>query len=321
MQTAGGSLRWPQNTERRAGGYSYVIITPARNEAQFIDMTIKSVVRQTIQPAKWVIVSDGSTDGTDEVVKKYAAQHDWIELVSKPERRERHFAAKVDAFNAGYARVKDLEYEVIGNLDADISFDDDYFEFLMSRFAENPRLGVVGTSRREGKVTYPYRLTSVEDVSGACQMFRRACFEAIGGYRPLSFGGIDLIAVLSAQAEGWQTRTFTEKIYLHHRKVGSAQRTGFCERLLHTGRKDYLLGSHPAFEVFRSVYQMKNRPYIVGGVLMLVGYLWAMLRSVDRTIPEELMDLRRNSQMQRLKGILQRTLTAPSRWSGRKSTI
>jgi glycosyltransferase involved in cell wall biosynthesis len=292
---------------RRTAGYSYVLITPARNEAQFIDLIIESVVRQTIQPAKWVIVSDGSTDGTDELVMKYAAQHDWIELVRKPERKERHFAGKVEAFNAGYARVKDLEYEVIGNLDADVSFDDDsYFNFVMSKFAENPRLGVCGTAYREGNSTYPYRFTSIEDVAGACQMFRRECFEAIGGYRPVRFGGIDVIAVFSAQAGGWQTRTFTEKMFLHHRKVGSAQTEGVFRRLLHHGGKDYILGSHPAWELFRSVYLMKNKPYIVGGVLSLVGYLWAMLRGADRAIPEDLMQMRRKSQMQRLKRILRR---------------
>src|SRR5437667_7544125 len=129
----------------------YVLISPARNEALYIGKTIESVIAQTVHPVKWVIVSDGSTDGTDNVVKKYAAQHDWIELVRQPQRMERHFAGKAAAFNAGYARVKDLEYEVIGNLDADISFDEDYFAFLMSKFAENPGLGVAGTPYREGK--------------------------------------------------------------------------------------------------------------------------------------------------------------------------
>ena len=111
---------------------SYVLITPARNEAQFIELTIKSVVAQTVLPLKWVIVSDGSTDGTDDIVRKYAADHPWIELVRMPERRERHFAGKVHAFNAGYARVRDLVYEVIGSLDGDISFGEDHISSLAS---------------------------------------------------------------------------------------------------------------------------------------------------------------------------------------------
>src|SRR5271166_5699577 len=107
---------------------TYVLITAARNEAQFIELTIKSVVSQTVRPRKWVIVSDGSTDGTDDIVSKYAAEYPWIELVRMPERRERHFAGKVHAFSAGYAKVRDLDYDVIGNLDADITFDEGYFD-------------------------------------------------------------------------------------------------------------------------------------------------------------------------------------------------
>src|SRR5271157_5677714 len=146
---------------------TYVLITPARNEAEFIEKTIQSVISQTILPLRWVIVSDGSTDGTDDIVTKYAADQPWIELVRMPERRERHFVGKVHAFNAGFARVKDLSYDVIGNLDADITFDDRYFDFLLNKFAENPCLGVAGTPFEEESGHYDYRFTSITHVSGA----------------------------------------------------------------------------------------------------------------------------------------------------------
>src|SRR5678815_3413419 len=152
---------------------SYILITPARNEAEFIDQTIRSVVMQTVRPVKWVIVSDGSTDGTDEIVSAYAADHPWIELVRMPERRDRHFAGKAHAFNAGYARVTSLDYDVIGNLDADISFDPDYIEYLLKKFADNPKLGVGGTSYQERNMPqYDYRFSSTDFVPGACQLFR-----------------------------------------------------------------------------------------------------------------------------------------------------
>src|SRR5215831_20853265 len=155
----------------------YVLITPARDEAEFIELTIKSVVAQTIPPAKWVIVSDGSTDGTDEIVRRHASEHPWIELVRMPERSERDFAGKVHAFNAGYARVRKLPYEVIGSLDADISFDDDYFAFLLHRLEQDCRLGLVGTPFKEASgAVYDYRFVNIEHVSGACQLFRRVCF-------------------------------------------------------------------------------------------------------------------------------------------------
>src|SRR5580658_3519556 len=141
----------------------YGLITPARDEAQHIEGTIESVVKQTVRPGKWVIVSDGSTDGTDDIVRKYTLDHPWIELVRAPERRERHFAGKVHAFNAGYARMKGVEYEMIGSLDADISFDQEYFSFLLDKLAADPKLGLVGTPfRDESRPPYNYRFVSIE---------------------------------------------------------------------------------------------------------------------------------------------------------------
>ena len=284
---------------------TYVLITPARNEADYIERTMKSVVGQTWPPLKWVIVSDGSTDGTDDIVRKYAADFPWIELEQMPERRERHFAGKALAVNAGYKRMGELQYDVIGNLDADVSFEPNYFAFLMERFAENAKLGVGGTAFREGNLSYNYEFVGIEHVSGMCQMFRRECFEAIGGYPAIRSGGIDLIAVLSARAKGWETRTFVERTFVHHRSQGGALHTGLRERL-HMGRKDYLLGNHPMWEVFRSVYQMAQKPYFIGGFLVLASYFWNAIRGVERTIPEELMALRRSDQLKRLKLVMQR---------------
>jgi len=281
---------------------AYVLITPAWNEKDFIERTIESVLTQTIRPLRWVIVSDGSTDGTDDIVKNYADRFDWIELLRQPDRTERHFAGKVHAFNAGYAKVKDLDFEIIGNLDADTSFEADYLGFLLDRFAENPQLGVAGTIFWEGNSICDYQFNSLEDVSGACQLFRRECFQAIGGYQPVKTGGIDLIAVLSARSKGWQTRTFTEKVFMHHRETGSGQRKNLLGKF-RAGRNDYLLGCHPVWEAFRSIYHMKNRPYVVGGVLLLIGYLWTMLCGNKRTMPAELIELRQNDQMQRLWNI------------------
>ncbi len=284
----------------RRSNLTYVLITPARNEAAFIGDTIKSVVGQTVLPVKWVIVSDGSTDGTDDIVKKYVAEHRWMEFVRTPDRKERHFAGKVDAFNAGYARVKNLDFGVIGNLDADITFEEDYMSFLIDKFAEDQELGVAGTPFAEGLFQYNYAFVSIEHVSGACQLFRRACFEEVGGYTPIKGGGIDWVAVTTARMKGWKTRTFLGKKCLHHRKIGTGKSGLFASRIK-VGEQDYYLGGHPFWEVFRSLYQMRFRPHIIGGLLVLTGYVWAFLRGVDRPISEELVAFRRREQMERLK--------------------
>src|SRR5271168_3851293 len=284
---------------------TYVLITPARNEAQYIELTLQSMAAQQYPPLRWVIVSDGSTDGTDDIVRKYAANNPWIELVRMPERRERSFAGKAIAVSTGRKKLGELQYDVIGNLDADVSFDPDYFAFLMDRFAENRKLGVAGTAFREGDLSYNYEFVGIEHVSGMCQMFRRECFEEIGGYAAIRSGGIDLIAVLGARAKGWETRTFVEKSFVHHRSQGGALHTGLRERL-HMGRKDYLLGNHPLWEIFRGLYQMAHRPYFIGGLLVLWSYFWNSFRGVERTIPKELMALRRRDQMKRLKLVMQR---------------
>jgi biofilm PGA synthesis N-glycosyltransferase PgaC len=279
---------------------TYVIVTPARNEAQYIELTIKSVIAQTVRPLKWVIVSDGSTDGMDEIVSRYATDHAWIELVRMPERTERHFAGKVHAFNAGYARMSGLQYDVVVNLDADVSFDEGYFSFLLQKLAEAPSLGLVGGRLVDVTSNKHYKVADLEYVSGPCQVFRQECFEAIGGYRPLKSGGVDVVAVLSSRAAGWQTRTFTDKPYYHHRPMNGAQMKGLRERL-HRGRMDYLLGSHPIWEIVRGVYQMGNRPYVIGGMLILVSYFWNFLSGVEQTIPRDLMAYRRKDQMARLR--------------------
>ena len=288
----------------------YALITPARNEAAFIEEVIKCVVSQSQPPLKWVIVSDGSTDGTDEIVNRYAAQYPWIQLVRMPERRERHFAGKVTAFKAGQERLEGLNYDVIGNLDADITFDDQYFAFLMARFQENPRLGVGGTPFCEGNEQYDYRFTSVEHVSGACQLFRRQCFEDIGGYTPIKIGGIDLVAVISARMKGWQTRSFLEKTCMHHRKMGTAKRSALMVAFK-GGQGDYMLGTHPLWEFSRTFYQMTKPPIIVGGFARWAGFSIAMILRKQKLVSAELVRFRRAEQMQRLRDYVSKTLGFP----------
>jgi glycosyltransferase involved in cell wall biosynthesis len=281
----------------------YVLITPARNEEAFIEKTIESVAKQTILPLKWVIVNDGSTDDTGNKVRRFLGKYPWIELIEFPVRKERNFAAKVFAFNAGQENVKNLDYEVIANLDADTSFDADHFEFLLNEFRKNPRLGVAGTIFKEdGYSSETDSFEGENHVSGQCQLFRRQCFEEIGGYRPNKAGGIDWMAVTTARMMGWQTRSFREKWFFHHRKLGTAER-GRLKSSFSYGEKDYYLGGHPVWEALRVAFRMTRKPYLIDGAALGSGFLWAFVSRQKRAVSKELMKFHRKEQMRKLKTI------------------
>jgi poly-beta-1,6-N-acetyl-D-glucosamine synthase len=282
----------------------YLVITPARNEEAFLELTIQSMLKQTVHPVRWLIVSDGSTDRTDEIVARHAAQHDWIELFRMPERKTRDFGGKARCFNTGYARIKSLPHDVIVSLDADITFDPEYFEFLLGNLEADPRLGIVGTPFAEDGHTYDYRYSSADHVSGACQVFRRECFEVIGGYTEAKGGGIDVIAVLTARLNGWRTHTFIEKTCEHHRPMGSANNRLKITMNYKLGQRQYCLGFHPLWQLFRSVYQMTKKPYVTAGAALAVGYFWALLRRVPRPVSPELVAFQQHDQMRRLRKFL-----------------
>jgi glycosyltransferase involved in cell wall biosynthesis len=282
----------------------YVLVTPARNEQALIKKVLDSMIAQTAVPVRWVIVDDGSTDGTAAIVESYAGRFPWIELVRRPQNAERSFAGKVRAFNAGYERVKSLQYDVIGNLDADLSFDTQYLEFLMGKFEADPDLGVAGTPfLEEGYDSAKDSFEGGNHVAGGCQLFRRECFEEIGGYVPNREGGIDWIAVTTARMMGWRTRSFPEKRFQHYRMLGTAER-GVLASLFSYGEKDYYLGGSPVWQIFRIPYRMMKRPYVIGGLALLSGYCWAALRRMKRPVSPQLMKFHRGEQMNKLKAIL-----------------
>jgi biofilm PGA synthesis N-glycosyltransferase PgaC len=293
---------------RRESAVNYVLITPAKNEEVFLEMTIQSMVRQTVRPLRWVIVSDGSTDRTDAIASEYARQYPWIKLVTRPPRVHRHFSGKVEAFNEGVRSVSDLDFDVIGSLDADLSFVPDYFEFLLSKFADDAQLGIAGTPFEEEGATYDFRFSTVDHVSGACQLFRRNCYEQIGGYVPLKDGGIDVVAVLTARMKGWRTRTFTERWTVHHRPMGSAVAASKFQANYKLGRRAYGLGFHPLWQLFRCFYQMTRRPYVSAGVALGLGYFSAMLGRTERVIGDDVVAFQRRDQMKRLRAFLRSRL-------------
>jgi glycosyltransferase involved in cell wall biosynthesis len=287
----------------------YVLITSAHNEEALITKTLDSMVAQTLLPERWVIVDDGSTDHTAEIVESYAKRHPWIELVRRVQDRNRNFASKAHAVNTGLERANSLQFEILGNLDADVSFGPDYMEFLMQKFSEDPDLGVAGTPfTQEGH--YDSARDSFEGenyVAGPCQLFRRECFQKIGGYVPNQAGGLDWIAVMTARMKGWKVQSFSEKRYHHHRALGTAEK-GALRALFSYGEKDYYLGGSPVWQLFRVAYRMAKKPVLLGGLALLSGYCWAALRRVKRAVSPELMRFHRREQMKKLRAIFRAIL-------------
>jgi glycosyltransferase involved in cell wall biosynthesis len=282
----------------------YVLITSARNEEKFITKTLDSMVVQTLLPERWVIVDDGSMDRTAEIVESYAKRHAWIEAVRRVQDPDRSFASKAHAVNAGLERIQSLEFEIMGNLDADVSFEPDYMEFLMRKFREDPDLGVAGTPfTQDGN--YDSSKDSFEGenyVAGPCQLFRRECFREIGGYVPNPAGGVDWIAAVTARMMGWKVRSFSERRFHHHRTLGTAGK-GALRALFSYGEKDYYLGGSPVWQLFRVAYRMTRKPVFTGGLALLCGYCWAVIRRMKRAVTPELMRFHRHEQMKKLRAI------------------
>jgi glycosyltransferase involved in cell wall biosynthesis len=282
---------------------SYVLVTPVRNEARDVEKTLTSVTSQTVRPLRWVIVDDGSTDTTADIVQRFADRHAWIEPIRLPRHDARSFGSKVRSFNAGFERVQDLPYEVVGNLDGDISFEPDYIEFLLGQFSSDPRLGVAGTVfREEGYRSDLDSFEGAKHVPGGCQLFRRECFEEVGGFRATPHGGVDWIAVTTARMRGWKTRSFRDKYFFHHRPLGTAQR-GPLATAYSYGQKDYFVGGSPVWEVLRVAYRAVRKPYLIAGLALGCGFFGSYVRRPQRTVSDEFIAFHRSEQMAKLRAV------------------
>jgi glycosyltransferase involved in cell wall biosynthesis len=279
---------------------SYVLVTPVRNEQATIGITIDSVVRQTTRPSEWVIVSDGSTDQTDEIVMQYASKHEFIRLLRLAGRPERNFASVVFATESGIAALRTKDYEFIGLLDGDIRFSDKYYEEILLRFANDAKLGLAG-----GLVVDCYAgrrhpgPQSMRDVAGAVQFFRRECFESLGGLVAVPEGGWDAITCVQARMRGFKTETFPE-IEVDHLKPRNIAEGNLFRRTWQLGVREYALGNHPLFEMIKCGYRCIERPVLLGGFLRFAGYVWCVLNHRPRMLPAEIRRCIRREQMTRL---------------------
>jgi len=280
--------------------YAYVMITCARNEAKYIGPCIESVLSQTVLPKRWVIVSDGSTDSTDEIIKRYCQDNPWIMYQREPEHKAVNFAAKARCFNKAYQLLRDVDFQIVCNIDADVTFDNDYFEFVLSKFANTPELGAAGTTFLEGsEISHKHNIANYMDPPGQCLFFRRDCFEQIDGYPLIAIGGEDTIATTMARMKGWKTKTFEEKYFFHHRPMNTAENK-MAKAYFLIGARDRLIGNHPLWQISRFAYQSFQRPYFMKGFCLYLGYLWAAMYKTDETVTDDVKSFRKGEQLTRL---------------------
>jgi biofilm PGA synthesis N-glycosyltransferase PgaC len=280
---------------------SYALVTAAYNEEKLIEKVILSIVQQTVTPAKWIIVSDGSTDGTDEIVRRYADRYSFIELHRITEDHPRNLTAQVNAINAGFARLKDFDCRFIGNLDADITLEPTYFERLLPEYDGDPRLGLAGGfifEDQDGKFK-PRRSNTLSSVAHAVQLFRRECLDALGGYRAFTWAGADWYAEVSLRMKGWHVRSIPELPAYHHRPTGKG--FGLLRYWYRGGIMDFYMGTHPLFEIFRVVRRFREKPYVVGALVRFSAFLWAYSSRTVRQVPDNFMAFLRKEQMERLR--------------------
>jgi glycosyltransferase involved in cell wall biosynthesis len=296
--SAGSAARFDQTVP------PYVLVTPAHNEEAFIDKTIQSMINQRIRPLKWIVVNDSSTDRTGEIVEQYAAHHDFIRLVNLRRSGDRHFGNKVRAFNRGLTEAQALDYRYIGNLDADISLEKDYFEKILRELDRDPNLGLAGgmVSTCMGD-TFVSQEVALDSVAGAVQLFRRECFEQIGGYLALPQGGIDAAAEIMARMKGWKVRTFPELRVLEHRRTGTATSRPLVSRVKE-GQRFQSLGYGFLFLFLRCVYRSMDRPRVVGSAATLYGYLKGLIKGNPIVLPPDVVLYLRAEQRSKLMRFL-----------------
>ena len=279
----------------------YVVITAARNEEAHIENTIRSVLAQTVLPLRWLIISDASTDRTDEIVRGYALTCPLIELLRVGTPHTHSFASKVHALNLGARRFRQAAFEFVGHLDGDVFFGPSYFADLLERFDRDPTLGLAGGSIYEwdGSKYSPRRENRIRSVAGAVQMFRRQCYDAIGSFLPLEYGGHDWCAEVTARMKGWRVESFPDLVIYHHRVDRGW--VGGLRRSYQEGLEDFSLGSHPLFEIAKLARRVWSPPYVLGAFVRLCAFAGAYCRTEKRPVSEEFVKYLRREQLRRLR--------------------
>jgi len=274
----------------------YAIVTPVRDEEEFIEKLILSVLNQTVGPGKWIIINDGSTDRTEEIIKRYLSENPWIELLNLPNRRNREPGGD-SIFDIGLRRLDLEQIEFLARVDADVSFEPNYFERMIKIFRENPRLGVAS-----GEMAYlvdgcPKAVRGPSfQTHGPNKFYRVACFQDIGGLEKDL--GWDIVDNVKAIYKGWGARRIPETQFIHYRPVGS--RRGAWGIFENWGKAAYLTGYHPLFFFGKFVRRLVTYPYILGSLLMAYHYSNGFIQHKPQIVSREIKHFMQNEQLRRL---------------------
>jgi glycosyltransferase involved in cell wall biosynthesis len=282
----------------------YVLMTAAKDEADFIGLVIESVAKQTLKPIQYVIVDDGSKDSTEAIIRQWVAKTDFVRLKTKAQTGARNFGSKVVALKAAQEEIQGLDFEFIGCLDADITLPPDYYESIIRRMRENPKLGIAsGLCLQKSGGDWIRIMTNRRHVPGAMQFFRRACFEQIGGYERVTVAGVDSLAEIKARMRGWETRSFEDIFAYHHKPIGSAT-GGKLKTAYRRGMTDYLLGKHPLYVLAKCVRRVAARPYFADSAAHLSGFFSLWLKRKPMDVSPEVCRYVRHEGLQALKHTL-----------------
>ena len=301
-----------RETQTRNHGRGYVLMTAAYNEEAHIERTITSVLSQSVLPERWVIASDGSSDGTDSIVQKYAQRHDFIRFLRVTRDPGHSFRSKVLALHQAIPLLAGAAYGFIGNLDGDVSVEPSYFEDLLASFAGDTELGIAsGFVCEESDGQFRSRTSNrTESVPHAAQLVRRECYDAIGGYAALKYGGEDWYAQTSARMKGWRAESFPQLPIRHHRHTGEG--SNLLRHRFRLGRLDYSFGSHPVFEIVKCLIRLPERPILIGGLARLLGFAYSYIAGEARPVPDEFVAFLRREQKDRMWSAFRHALPVQS---------
>jgi poly-beta-1,6-N-acetyl-D-glucosamine synthase len=278
----------------------YVVVSPVRDEESHLRFTIECMIAQTIPPTEWVIVNDGSTDGTGKIIDEYAGQYPWIHAVHRENRGFRKSGGGVvEAFNDGYKALVCRDWDFIVKFDGDLSIEPTYFSDCFAHFDADPKLGIGG-----GQICYvadgkkEMEPNPAFHVRGATKIYRKECWEAIGGFWPAP--GWDTMDEVKANRLGWLTYSFPELHLVHHRHTGAAD--GLWGGFVKNGRANYVCGYHPLFMISKCIRRVVQKPYVIGAAGLFYGFITGYLKTIPQVDDSETIKYLRRQQMNRLFG-------------------